>query len=270
MVIWKWSPTEELNGSVAPNMLPYSKRGKRDISYFKGCITQCSHWLCLHMCEIKAITTFHLTEDAISLDKTFRSANVSARTHFPVWCPASNRGAIMATRCIYKMSVCMHMSMSKIMCVWVSIFIRGVEENPITTVSVEIKETDLWWLSSRSRGFCVCVWVCVFARLLRGSWQWSRGRKKAERSNKWKRDAGMSQLEINVASDPVWFIPCYTLPFFFFWVWFTRCDASCCFDVWGKTLGIDRKSSHLFSGWTSSWRESTTNSKRGKRQRVEG
>lgn len=168
------------------------------------------------MCEIKAITTFHLTEDAISLDKTFRSANVSARTHFPVWCPASNRGAIMATRCIYKMSVCMHMSMSKIMCVWVSIFIRGVEENPITTVSVEIKETDLWWLSSRSRGFCVWVWVCVFARLLRGSWQWSRGRKKAERSNKWKWDAGMSQLKINIASDPVWFIPCYTLPFFFF------------------------------------------------------
>lgn len=53
----------------------------------------------------------------------------------------------------------------------VSIFIRSAEENPITVVSVEIKEIDLWWLQVE-HGFVsvhVCLWVCV--RQMQGRWR---------------------------------------------------------------------------------------------------
>lgn len=112
---------------------------------------------------------------------------------------------------------------------------------------------------------CACVYLCM--RLLWGGWQWSKGRKKEEGSNKWKKDAGMSLPEINVASDSVWFIPLNSTMFFpvFFClvhqVWYKLL-----FWHVRKTLGIHRKSSHLFSGCLWSWRESTKSPKWAKHQ----
>lgn len=132
------------------------------ISYSQKCKPPCSNPLCPHMCEIKAITASHLTENAISLDKTFRLQKYPGRHIFPLWWPASHGGnsnktqlhalrwlsadisggwAIVDT-CVYgHVRVCACWCAVTHLCV--SIFIRCVERSAVMTVSVKIKEIDL-------------------------------------------------------------------------------------------------------------------------------
>lgn len=130
------------------------------------------------MCEIKAITTSHLTENAISLDKTFRLQKYQRGHILPLWWPTSHKGNSnkMQLHVCWVVStdrhsgraeggVCASVRISDgLSCtqtrLWVSIFIRCEEENPIMIVSVEIKETDLYWLQAEQRCVLVCVSVC--------------------------------------------------------------------------------------------------------------
>lgn len=121
-----------------------------------------AHIHCVHTCEIKAITASHLTENAISLDKTFRLQKYPERHIFPLWWPAShgansNKMQLHALRwlsadisggwAIVDMHVYGHVQVCACGCaathLCVSIFIRCVERSAVMTVSVKIKEIDL-------------------------------------------------------------------------------------------------------------------------------
>lgn len=62
------------------------------IWHSQRCTPPFLHPLCPHMCEIKAITALHLTENAIFLDKTFHLQQYQWRHIFLLWWPESHEG----------------------------------------------------------------------------------------------------------------------------------------------------------------------------------
>lgn len=71
---------------------PVQEERNKYIRYSQWCTPPRSHPLSPHMCEIKAITTLHLSENAISLDKTFLLQKYQWGHIFLLWWPASCMG----------------------------------------------------------------------------------------------------------------------------------------------------------------------------------
>lgn len=130
------------------------KRRETDTFHIPGGAHHHTHIQCAHTCvKLKLSGPYIWLRMLLLLIKVFSWRRISENTFSCFDGQLVTR--VTATRCMYVYCRgCQQIHMGGVcVCVYiyVSIFIRSVEANPIMIVSFQIKQIDLWWLQMQER-----------------------------------------------------------------------------------------------------------------------